>query len=163
MAFHPRRPNLSSQSPCQPSLGAWRLGARRFVPNRRTHRARWRTRVIPAGLAGGCHPLLARRGLAFASSRHENLKPDVTHRFALLTVDGRTRTRTLDPLIKSQVVMHQAQWVECKTSQKAPLQINRIPANCKMLPAPADHGRVGLPLDLKPAELLANLWRSRLR
>jgi hypothetical protein len=65
----------------------------------------------------------------------------------------RTRTRTLDPLIKSQLVTHQAQWVECKTSQKQPLQINRISANCKMLPAPADHGRVGPPLDLKPAEL----------
>lgn len=54
-----------------------------------------------------------------------------THVFSGILFGGRTRTRTLNPLIKSHVVWVQYQSAKCNCSQTTLFQNNGIRANCK--------------------------------
>jgi hypothetical protein len=67
---------------------------------------------------------------------------------------GRTRIRTLDPLIKSLVVSATFQGVRCKTRQDGLLQINKLGTDCKTAAERMDLRR---PCSREPKALIPKL------
>jgi hypothetical protein len=52
--------------------------------------------------------------------------------FSAACFGGRTRTRTLDPLIKSHKLSLQKQLVSCKSCRNGVLDFNGLQVNCKL-------------------------------